>query len=474
MRHEPASPAPSSLVGALCVLLASGCVDVRDPILACEHASIQDALNRAPDGGRVLVCDGIHDEALTIRRPVTLLGESRDGTVITGGGGPAIATVHDVAGLVSLETLTLRPPEGTGATTTGLAIVDSPRVTLAQLDVDFAGVVSPRPSPPPDFTGLIGIDVATSNVELRQIAIRDVGASDVFSVGLRVRGLATVRASELALDGFGGPGVLVSGAQVELERSTIRRGNTDGVEVLSGELQLLDTTIEMVNADGLSASGGYLFAGRVQVRAAQRYGLQASGGVIELVETLIEDSGEGIHSTFGLVAASECVIRNSRELGLYGSDAGVISFARGRVEGGETGVLLDYADAYVTLSDTTIRQTGGRGVHVEDGQFLMSGGRIEDAGREGVFAEGGGVLLDAVDVSGGGADGVVVTGTTNASLAAITSRDNAGWGVLCDGGGVGMASRAHLEVCTGYFDDNALGRFHLFNNCQILYTCLPL
>lgn len=474
---SPASATSVSIpaIGVLCLSMLGGCGDdPADPIHACDYPSIQAALDDAPDGWRVLICDGVHDQAVTITRPVNLFGESRNGTVLTGGGALTIATIRNAPGHVFFHDLTLEPPAGASSTSTALSIVDSPQVTLAQLDVDLEGVPTPGLADPPAFGGLIGIDVATAGVELQHSAIRNVGFADHSSIGLRVRGLSTVQVSELAIDGTGGPAVLVSDAQVNIERSTIRRGNTDGVGVLSGDVRLADTTLEAIIADGVSVTGGYLRTSGVQVKAALRYGVLAAGGVLDLNKTRIEDAGEGIHTTFGLVAASECVIQNAREFGLYVHDSGVISFENGTVEGGEVGAFLDFADAYLTLSGTSIKQPRGRGVYVHDGQFLMTGGSIEESGGEGVWGEGGSMLLDAVTVSDSGAHGVVVTGATHAALSTITTTGNNGWGVLCDGGGIGAESSAQLEVCTGSFDDNDLGPFHLFNNCQILYLCIQL
>lgn len=470
---------------AFILLSMIGCNDSKPPNLlnACAYKSIQAAIDAAPPGGRVRICNGVHNEAVTIHKPLTLMGASRNGTVLTGGGVPAIVTIEGVAGSVVIQQLTLRPPSGSSATRTAVHVAASRNVTLSDLSVDFHGVVTPSgpnvvPSPSGDtapiFNGFIGVDIETSTVELMASTIQSVGPHDYVSSGVRIRGLSKVHLKQVEVDHSGGCAIQSSDSDVLIEQSTIRHSVTDGVNVLSGFVQLFDSTIDAVERDGLVISGGFLRSNRVSITAPLRYGALAAGGLLELNQTRIENASEGIHDTFGGVVASGSVIQNVRGFGIYAHDSGFIVYDKGYLIGGSEGAFLDFQDAYITLLNTIITNTKGRGVDLRDGQLLMSGGSIVKASQQGVWAEGGELFLDAVTVEDSGADGTVLTGITDASLANVTVQNNAGWGVLCDGGTKGLQSKVKLEVCSGHFRGNAQGQTHLFNGCQILYTCINL
>jgi hypothetical protein len=474
------------LASIVCILLSvMGCSDSRpqNSLNACAYQSIQAAIDAAPSGGRVLICDGVHNEAVTVRKPLTLFGVSRDRTVLTGGGAQAIVTIEGVAGSVVVQQLTLRPPPGSSATRTAVHVAASRNVTLSGLSVDFHGVVAlsgaeavptPEGDARPVSNGFIGIDVETSTVELKASTIQSVGPRDYVSSGVRIRGLSTVHIEQVDVNHSGGPAIQSSDSDVLIKRSTISRSVTDGVDVLSGFVQIFDSTIDAVERDGLVISGGLLRSNRVNITAPLRYGALAAGGLLELNQTRIENSGDGIHDTLGVVVASETVIQNARGFGLYAHDSGFIVYDKGSLVGGSVGAFLDFQDAYIALLNKPFRNTQDRGVELRDGQLLISGGSIVRASQEGVRAEGGELLLDAVTVENSRTDGIVLTGVTDASLDNVTVQNNAGFGVVCDGGTMGLQSKVKLEVCIGHFRDNAQSQTHLFNGCQILYTCTNL
>jgi hypothetical protein len=336
------------------------------------------------------------------------------------------------------------------------------------------GHISPGGSARPVLDGFFGVDVETSTVKLKDSAIESVGPHDYMNSGVRVRGLSTVHIEQVEVDRIGGPAIQSSDSDVFIDRSIIRRSITDGINVLSGFVQVSDSTIDAVEQDGLVISGGYLRSNRISIMGPLRYGVLAAGGLVELTRTQVKEAGEGIHATLGGVVASESIIENARDFGLYAHDSGFIVYDKGSVVGGGVGVFLDFNDAYVTLLNTDIRGTKGRGLDLRNGQLLMSGGTIKMTGQEGVWGENGSLLLDGVTIEHSGADGVVLTGVTDASLANVIVRNNAGSGVVCNGGTKGLQARVKLEACTGRFNGNVLGETRLFNGCEILSRCLNL
>ena len=141
----------------ICILLtAVDCQPLKpqNPIDACGFHSIQAAIEHAPSGGLVLICDGVHDEGVIVRKPLTLLGASRKGVVLTGGKYSAIVTIEGTNNSVVIQELTLRPSPGSSGPRTGVHVVASREVTLSDLSVDFHNVVAPR-SP---NTGHISLD----------------------------------------------------------------------------------------------------------------------------------------------------------------------------------------------------------------------------------------------------------------------------------------------------------------------------
>lgn len=471
------SAALLSVRATLLLWCASGCLP-QNPIHACDYATIQQAIDLAPSGWRVQICDGVHDESVTLTKPIELYGTSPDKTVLTGGGAAAIATVRATTGPVSLRRLTLRPAAGLSATTAGVQVDSSQQVSLSELTVDFQGVVPlpPQtqsiPGAPPVYPGIIGIDLTSSGVTIQGAILRAIGPDQSFSTGVRVRGIGVVSMDHLEIDQVAGPGIESTDADVRITSSLIQRSVTDGVSVLAGNLALVDSTIASVQQDALSIGGGYLRTERLTITAPGRYGVQAAGGVADLDTTTITGAGEGIHATLGGVTAAACTISYSRTTGIHVHDSGFVIYNQGVVSGGPLGVLLDYPDAYLTLRDTRILQAQDRGLLLRDGQLAMSGGSIEKSGKQGVWAEGGSGLLDAVTVDRSGADGIVATGTADLSVTNMTITNNAGYGLSCDGGTMGTQSLVSLMACTGNFAGNATGRWRLFNGCQSMYLCI--
>ena len=467
----------------LMTMLSSSAPELQNPLNACTYQSIQAAIDAAPPGWRVRVCDGVHDETVTVRKPLTMYGASRNGAVLTGGNAPTIITVEGVASSVIIQQLTLRPLPGPSATRTAVRIASSRAVTLSALSVDFHGITvppnavwesNPDGSARPVFNGFVGVDVEGSTVRVKGSSIQSVGPHDYESVGIRVRGISTVRVAQVEVNNSGGTAIQSSDSDVTIDQSIIRRSVTDGVKVLSGYVQIFDSTIDAVAQDGLVVSGGVLQANRVNVTGPLRYGALAAGGLLVLDQARIEHPGEGIHDTLGVVVARNSVIQNARGYGLYAHDSGLIVYDRSSLVGGDVGVFLDYPAAYVALSSSTISGTQGRGIEVNDGQFLMTGGNVANAGQEGVWAGGGQILLDRITVEQSHSDGTVVSGTTDATLAMVNVKYNAGWGVVCDGGTMGQESKVTLNACIGHFEGNTEGPTRLYNGCQILYTCINL
>ena len=445
-----------------------------NPLMACQYPSIQAALDDAPADWQVFICAGTHEEALKIQKKVRIFGDTQNGTVLTGGGAESIVEIANAPALVRLEGLTLKPPAGSTATRTGVAVSDSGAVVLTGLTIDFRGVGGLADSSTlPKFKGYIGVDIDTAAVTLANSTIESIGPADFVSPGLRVHGSSRLVLDSVELNNSGGPAILASDSEVEINRSTIRRSVTDGLAVLSGNVHVTNTTIDGVGRDGISVSNGYLHGEQLVINAPLRDGVVASGGLVDLSQTQITGSGDGIHATFGAVTAFGCTITDARDHGLYAHDSGFIIYNDGLISGGGSGVLLDYLDAYITLSNSRITNPSGRGIEMHNGQLLVSGGSIERAGQEGLFADGGELQLDLMTIALGRGDGVLLRGTAKAGLGQVKVLSNGGFGIQCDGGFPGNTnSSVQLNACTGHFSGNTAGETHLFNGCQLLYLCI--
>ncbi|HET9625805.1 MAG TPA: right-handed parallel beta-helix repeat-containing protein [Kofleriaceae bacterium] len=481
MRQRPCGPARTGPARAgwigLLVVGATGC-PTPDPIEACDYATLQDAVDQAPDFARVRICAGVHDQAIVVTRPLEVFGASTGGTVLAGGGAAAIATVIGTRGPVTIRDLTLRPPTGSSATIAGLEIDDSGRIEIDDLVVDFAGaVVPPAPGTPaaglPVLPGYVGIDVASSDVAIHGVTLDTIGPAASFSTGVRVRGLGAVELDGVHIDGVAGAGIESTDADVTVRDSLVEHTLT-GISVLAGDLAVAHTTIDAAQEDGLAITGGYLRADRVTITAPGRHGVLAAGGIADLDTTEIDAGEDGIHVTFGGVTAEACTIADPRAAGLHVHDAGFVIFHAGVVLRAPVGVWLDDVAAYATLRDSDVTGATDRGVLLHDGQLAIAGGTISGSASHGIWADGGSGFIDGTTVIGSGGDGVVATGTAELSATNMNLLDNAGYGLSCDGGTTGTTSHVALLACTGIFDGNGVGAWHLFNGCQALYECIAL
>ena len=100
-------------------MVAGSGVTAQQPITVCAtgctHTSIQEAISAVPDGSEIQVKAGTYTESLTISRPVSLVGEGLDTTILEGA--VAIAATQ-----VSLTGFTVKGQ--------GIQVKDSTTITL--------------------------------------------------------------------------------------------------------------------------------------------------------------------------------------------------------------------------------------------------------------------------------------------------------------------------------------------------------
>jgi hypothetical protein len=466
---------------ALCAM--SGCGEA-GMVDACRYRTIQQAIDRAPSGSSVWICEGLHDQSIVLRKPLTIVGAGPGRTILTGGGAAAVISVQNVTGEVRVENMTLRPRV---KTRTGVGAVQSDWVSLAELNVDLGDLdldialdtepdQAVSPSGERTRTEIAGIEVQSSSLRARAIRIQNVRSGAFDGVGVHVRALSHAMLDHLLISGSDGPAILVSDSVVSLTESLIRDANR-GVEVLSGRIALSDSTIANARNDAISLFGGELHANDVELFAPQRYGVLAAGGIASLHGVHIIEPTDGIHVLLGTVLAMSSSIDAARESGVFMGDAGFVDFVASSIVGCRRGALLNFPSGEVGFLDATIEASTERGIELLAGVVQMQGGAVQNSGKEGLFAGGGSLLADRVLLANSGSDGIVLRGATTAVLSNITSRANAGLGLLCDGGAIdGGMSSVELASCTGDFSDNANGRAALINGCEVLYSCsdMPL
>lgn len=97
-----------------------------------DFASIQDAINNASSGATIIVANGTYNEFLTINKPLTLLGQGSDVTIIDGNG--AAYAISITADNVTIEDLTVTNT-GTGPNLYGVQATECNGVIINDTEI---------------------------------------------------------------------------------------------------------------------------------------------------------------------------------------------------------------------------------------------------------------------------------------------------------------------------------------------------
>jgi parallel beta-helix repeat protein len=128
----------------------------------CDFTSIQAAIQAAPDGSTIQVKAGTYQESLTITKPLSVLGEGPDKTIIQGG-----------------------------------IVIQGGQVQLADLGVTCC----PPPPPPPIIVEPAGIMIEDEVEERTQATLERVIVSDGFFASLLVAGAVEVVLRDSQIEG---------------------------------------------------------------------------------------------------------------------------------------------------------------------------------------------------------------------------------------------------------------------------------
>ncbi|MEM0467286.1 MAG: right-handed parallel beta-helix repeat-containing protein [Candidatus Thermoplasmatota archaeon] len=88
------------------------------------YQSIQDAINYAPPGSTIYISSGIYNEALMITKPLTIIGENKDNTILASTSEKNSYALQVTANTVVINQLSITN-QGTGLYATGIKITGS-------------------------------------------------------------------------------------------------------------------------------------------------------------------------------------------------------------------------------------------------------------------------------------------------------------------------------------------------------------
>lgn len=203
----------------------------------CQYASIQAAVDAAPEGATITVGPGVYAGGVTIERSVTLVGAGARRTVIAGS--PGANVVEAVTGDVALQGFTIAG----GATGVGVSFF--PRVTIRD------SVITGNVWGTGGFGGSISLH--------RSLVIRNsrAGVGPIFSGGV------TVEDSTVSGNGVG---VLGDSRMLVVVKDSLILGNRDtGIGMAGGTLEVYGSTIR--DNSGVNGGGIALYVGRAGASA---------------------------------------------------------------------------------------------------------------------------------------------------------------------------------------------------------------
>jgi len=99
------------LIIILLIVIFSSCIQQEKKVEEEEKTfSIQQLIQNAASGQKITIPAGIYYENITINKPLTLIGEEKDNTILDGMGGPQV--IHITTDNVYISNLTVRNSGG--------------------------------------------------------------------------------------------------------------------------------------------------------------------------------------------------------------------------------------------------------------------------------------------------------------------------------------------------------------------------
>ena len=353
----------------------------------CSYTSIQEAINAAAPGSKIVIAAGTYEGRLEINKNVKLRGAGADETVISGGGvlrggvnGGVVSISSPAQVKITGVTITGGFVEAGRHGGSGGGVYNSGTLTLSSSVIDNNTVTSTF------FGGPAGGGIySTGTLELKRTSVSDNSASSN---------------EKFASDGVGG-GIDAAGGEVTLKESIVRE-NLVGHGELGGEgagIANVGATVT-VSASTISANGG-------PAAVTESSGTPYEGGGIY--------TGPG--ATTDVVAS-----RVSKNIGYDGG--GISSRGTTIVKGGSLteneawqGGAVAQNEGNTTLEGSFIGRNKAQAVGgISGGAVTVNGCRVEGNSAD----AGGGVA--AIDL------------TMNSSVVIRNSATLAGGGVVLEGG----------------------------------------
>ncbi len=397
-----------------------------------QFPTIQQALENARDGDKILVKPGTYSGGILITKGIIL--ESEAGKGVT-----TIASTGDQKGIVVLRTIgAVIRGFGISGGRSGISIEASSQVCVEQNEI--FSTVGPGIEIAGKLTelGREAQDVTIVNNIIRNTVGYGIIATEFLRGKILDNQISDIAASP---DGSAGYGIsLAGGSRVEIRDNKIARTRAGGLVASDiTELQIVTNQIEGVPtaprpapavgiAIGRGTIGAFVTGNRI---AHSDVGISVEGArSVTLRDNEIQRS-----TTAGVRINTSLLVR---------LEGDTITDTQPEPPVGEKlaiGIEVRN-DSTVTLTGVTIRRSFGYGLWIEDGaEVEVSGSLLEGTtGNPGVKGRGVGVkdallIMQGSTIAGNIDDGIAILAGGRAELAGNTIRGNGGFGIVMDPAG---------------------------------------
>lgn len=373
-------------IGLALLLLSTGCrrFDACVVVFVPEEAprsfpGLQAALDLAPENAVVQVCATPPRESVTVHRSVQITAPR--GAVIEGpAGAPTLLVEADGPIVVVLENLEIRGPAA-GAQA-ALAMRGPASVWAGSVWVH--GGVDPEPLSS-DFQGLVDIEGGSIALHDSEVTWEGAGAA------LAARSGANVQIDASTLASAGGAVVSLSGADATLEDTSIAGPASRGIDMVGGALTLRDVRVASVTEDGVHVEGSAVSADDLFVSDAGHDGVAIVGGTLRIEGATIVNSGSnGLVATASEGSVDETSIETTGRAGFVSAlsdlELGFVTLQSAGTNG------LEVLGGTVHVERLTSRAHGRNGVLVGAEAFVTCADCVLEGGVEGVRVSEGSVL----------------------------------------------------------------------------------
>ena len=258
---------------------------------------IQDAIDCAWHGARIVVCPGQYPERVVLTKPIEIVGDGPPGSVrVMGADGPCL--------LVDVDRAEVRGLSFAGASASCAAVeIARGRHLLEDCSITSAG------------PACLLVHEASALPVLRRCRIHQ-GSQ----VGVLVAERALATLEECVICGHAGAGIeLLTGGRLRLEHCQVLDNGAEGVYVRWDGEALLNNSVLAGNASAnLAVEGGRVRLERCEVREGRAAGLRVRRGTAVLEECLVRANARAGVSVrrSGKVVLRQCRIREGRTDGV--------------------------------------------------------------------------------------------------------------------------------------------------------------